>query len=97
MMDPTLPPDYNYRKSAPYQIGMLVWADAHAGEGGWQELAELEDDGECLVTTVGFIVPPAEGGKEGHITLWQTINDGEGINPFHVPLGMVRSLKIISE
>ena len=75
----------------------IQWADTHLSEGGWLDMPSYEDDGECLVTTVGFIVPAGEGGKEGHTTIWQTINDGEGINPFHIPQGMVRSFKIISE
>lgn len=80
-----------------YPLVIVKWADAHASEGGWIDLDEYEDDGECIVTTVGFMVPAdAPGGKQGHVTLWQTITDGEGIHGFHVPVGMVRSTQIVS-
>lgn len=96
-MEPTPTPEIDHRKVAPYPIVLVVWADAHAGEGGWLELEQYEDDGECLVPSVGFLVPPKEGGKDNHVTLWQSINEGEGINPFHIPQGMVRSIKILCE
>lgn len=84
-------------KTNPYPIVFVKWADAHCGDGGWLDLGEYEDDGECLVETVGFLVPSFEaGGKDKHVTVWQTYMDGEGINPFHIPVGMVRSITILS-
>lgn len=72
------------------------WADAHDGAHGWQELDNYEDDGEVLIDTVGFLIPADEpGGKRDHVTVWQTINHGEGINPFHIPVGMVRTLTVL--
>lgn len=80
-----------------YPVAYVRWADAHGGEGGWQDLDEYEDDGECLVTSVGFLVPADDpGAKKDHVTLWQTVTDGEGIHPFHIPVGMVRSLKLVT-
>ncbi len=79
-----------------YPIVRIVWADAHCGDPGWIELDHVEDDGEMLVTTVGFLIPPGEGGKEGHITLYQTYTDGEGIHPFFIPIGMVRETKLLT-
>lgn len=80
-----------------YPVVLIQWADAHAGEGGWQELEAYEDEGEVIVETVGFMVPAdSPGGKKDHVTVWQSYHEGEGINPFHIPSGMVRSLKIIS-
>lgn len=79
-----------------YPMVLVRWADAHAGEGGWLSLDEYEDDGECIVETVGFLVPPAEGGKENHINLWQSYNDGEAIHPFHIPAAMVRDIKLLN-
>lgn len=84
-------------KSNPYPMVHVVWADAHAGEGGWIDLGEYDDDGECLVETVGFLVPSTDpGGKKNHITVWQTYAGGEAINPFHIPAGMVRKLQVIN-
>lgn len=80
-----------------YPIVIVKWADAHAGDGGWLPLEDYEDDGECIVTTVGFLVPHDDpGGKKDHITIWQTITDGEGIHPFHIPAAMTRSVTIVS-
>jgi len=81
----------------PFSIVLVTWADAHAGDGGWQELDGYEDDGEVLVETLGFLVPAdAPGGKKGHVTVWQSYHGGEGINPFHIPAGMVRNLKTLT-
>jgi len=83
--------------SRPYPIVLVTWADAHAGDGGWQELEGYEDDGEVLVLTLGFLVPAdSPGGKKGHVTVWQTYHGGEGINPFHIPAGMVRNLTTLT-
>lgn len=80
-----------------YPIALITWADAHAGEGGWQVLDDYEDDGECIVTSVGYLIPSDDpGAKADHVTLWQTITDGEGIHPFHIPAGMVRSVKVVT-
>lgn len=84
-------------QTTEYPLVIIRWADAHASEGGWLSLEDHEDDGECIVTTVGFMVPAdAPGGKKDHVTVWQTITDGEGIHGFFVPIGMVRSIKVIN-
>jgi len=71
----------------------VVWADAHAGEGGWQELDTYADDGEELVTTVGFFVGFDQPSyKKDHVTVWQSIAGREGIHPFHIPKDMVRDI-----
>jgi hypothetical protein len=78
-------------------IVLVRWADAHAGDGGWQTLEDYEDDGEVIVSTVGFLIAhDAPGGKKDHISVWQTITEGEGIHPFHIPAGMVRDIAIIN-
>ena len=80
-----------------YPIVLIRWADAHAGDGGWQTLEAYEDEGEIIVETVGFLVPADQpGGKKDHVTVWQSYHDGEGIHPFHVPSLMVKSIKMIN-
>lgn len=75
---------------------LVKWADAHCGPGGWQVLEDYKDDEEAIVTTVGYLVPEGQpGSKPGHVTLWQTITDDEGIHPFHIPSEMVRSVTIL--
>ena len=84
-------------ESCEYQMVLVEWADAHASEGGWLQLDGVEDDGECLVTTIGFLILAGEpGGKEGHVSLWQTVCDGEGIHGFWIPNGMVRRIQFLN-
>lgn len=74
-----------------YPLALVRWADAHAGVGGWLDMDDYSDGGEYVITSVGFLVPEdKKGGKKGHVTLWQTVCDGDGIHPFHIPAGMVR-------
>jgi len=75
---------------------LVTWADTHLSEGGWLDLDEYEDDGECLVSSVGFQIPVGDpGSKDKHLTLWQTLCKEEGIHAIHIPIGMVRDIKIL--
>ena len=79
-----------------YSVVWVEWADAHTSEAGWLELDEYEDDGEVLVSTVGFLIPVGDAGsKDGHVSLWQTLCQGEGIHGFHIPVQMVRQIKVL--
>ena len=81
-----------------FSIVLIRWADAHMGDAGWLDLDEYEDDGESIVETVGFLIPVGEAGsKKDHVTLWQTISDDQGIHAMHIPIGMVREVKVLSE
>ena len=31
-----------------YPIVMVTWADTHMSDGGWLELKDYDDDGECI-------------------------------------------------
>lgn len=80
-----------------YSIVLVKWADAHGEEPGWLELESIEDDGETIVHSVGFLVPPDEpGGKKDHVTLMQSHHGGEGIHLFRIPVGMVRSMVAVN-
>ena len=75
---------------------LVTWADTHLSEGGWLDLDEYEDDGECIVSSVGFQIPVGDpGSKDKHLTLWQTLCKEEGIHAIHIPIGMVRDIKIL--
>lgn len=75
---------------------LVTWADTHLSEGGWLDLDGYEDDGECLVSSVGFQIPVGDpGSKDKHLTLWQTLCKEEGIHAIHIPIGMVRDIKIL--
>jgi hypothetical protein len=74
----------------------VKWADTHLSDGGWLDLSEYEDDGECIVNSLGYLIPVGDAGsKNKHVTLWQTLCDGEGIHAIHIPVGMVREIKIL--
>lgn len=76
---------------------VVRWADTHMSEGGWLDLDEYDDTGECIVETAGFLVPIGEpGSKQGHVSVWQSLCDGEGIHGTHIPVAMVRDIQIIS-
>ena len=80
-----------------YPIVIIEWADACGGDAGWLTLETIEDDGETLVHSVGFLVPSEDpGGKKDHVTLLQTYHDGEGINLFYIPCGMVRKTVVLT-
>ena len=84
-------------KTTNYSFVLVCWADTHMSDGGWLDLSDYEDDGECIVETAGFLVPLGEpGSKEGHVSVWQSLCQGEGIHGTHIPVAMVRDLKIIS-
>jgi hypothetical protein len=81
----------------PYPLVLVEWADAHTSEGGWQDLETLADDEECVIQSVGFMIPEGEpGGKTGHVSLWQTYKEPEGVHGFYVPSAMVRRVIILS-
>ena len=78
---------------------VVHWADAHAdGEGTWTPLAELADNGEYIVESVGFLLTAGDGGKTGHVSLAQSITtDDMADHIIHIPQGMIRSIKILEE
>jgi hypothetical protein len=80
-----------------YPVVLIEWADACGGDAGWLALDAVEDDGETLVHSVGFLVPSEDpGGKKDHVTLLQSYHDGEGINLFYIPVGMVRKTLVLT-
>jgi hypothetical protein len=74
---------------------LVVWADTHADKmGTWQPIEDIEDDGEYLVETVGFVI---EGAKERHLTLAQSMSpDAQVDHLLHIPVGMIRSVQQLS-
>jgi len=81
-----------------YPVVMVRWADAHTSEGGWLSLDDYKDDGETIVETVDFLIPVGDAGsKENHVSLWQTICEGEAIHAMHIPVGMVREMIALSK
>ena len=80
-----------------YPMALVYWADACGGDAGWLTLEDVEDDGEVLVQSTGFLVPVEDpGAKQNHVTLLQSFHDGEGINLFYIPVAMVRKIILLS-
>ncbi len=80
-----------------YPIVLVEWADACGSAPGWLTLEEVEDEGETLVHSVGFLVPVGDpGSKENHVTLLQTYHEGDGISLFYIPVGMVRKTFVLT-
>lgn len=80
---------------AGLSVVLLKWADAHSGAHHWHALGEIEDDGEYIVQSVGWLIPVDEGGKDGHVTLAQSMTpDADVDHVLHVPVGMVRSMSV---
>lgn len=78
------------------QSVILVWADAHSDGEGWTPRDEVGTDGELLVKSCGWLLPAGEGGKEGHVTIAQSITPHDDIDHIiHVPQGMVRSVTFL--
>lgn len=75
-------------------IVLVVWADAHTGDHGWIS-TDIDSQDEMLVQSVGFLVPADDGGKRGHVTLWQSLCEEEGIGLFHIPADMVRTIRTL--
>jgi len=75
-----------------YEPIVILWADAHAGDGHWATLDE-DDTGEHIVTTAGFIIHDDDGGKENHFTIAQSVSpDGFVDHVIHIPKAMMREM-----
>lgn len=81
------------------KVVQIVWADAHANEeGSWVFIPDIEDKGEYLVTSVGMMLEPGDGGQSGHITITQSIGPDEFADHIiNIPNGMIRSVKVLTE
>lgn len=76
---------------------IVRWADAHAGTEHWTPLEELDDDGEYIVSSVGWLLPVDEGGKADHVTVVQSVTVDDHVDHvLHIPVSMVRTLVSIT-
>lgn len=72
----------------------VMWADAHAGPEHWEELEPGE--GEYVNLTVGILVDPEHGGKQGHVTVAQSQTPDDLFDHvLYIPVGMVRDIKVL--
>jgi hypothetical protein len=69
----------------------VKWHDAHAVAPSWICLDDIDDE-PAIVESVGWVL---HGKKDGHIVLAQSITDNEGDHILAIPVGMVRSMKVL--
>lgn len=83
-------------EQSDHQMVLIVWADAHQGEGHWATLDETDQD-EHLIQTVGMLIAEDDGGKPKHATVAQSKSpDGFYDHVIHIPTGMVRTVTFLS-
>lgn len=79
-----------------HQLVLIVWADAHAGEGHWDTL-DPDDKDEHLVHTVGMLISEQDGGKPKHLTIAQSKSpDGFYDHVIHIPNAMMRTVTFLT-
>jgi hypothetical protein len=76
------------------QAVLVIWHDAHSGSESWINIKDLDKE-PAIVDTVGFILPTAEGGKPGHITVFQSRTEDAIDHVLHIPHGMVQRIVAI--
>jgi hypothetical protein len=82
------------------QIVIVEWDDAHSDPGSWITHREIEQD-SCRVRTVGLLISSA---KPDHVVVAQSVHSlGEDDSEPHydsmicIPVGMVRSMRVVSQ
>lgn len=73
---------------------LVIWHDAHSGSETWVNIKDLDKE-PAIVETVGFILPTADGGKPGHITLFQSRIEDALDHVLHIPHGMIQRIVVI--
>ena len=77
-------------------VVLVTWHDAHSGAESWINIKELDSD-PAVVESVGFLLNEDNGGKPDHITLYQSRNEDSLDHVLHIPVGMVRTMKVLME
>ena len=75
---------------------LVIWHDAHSGSESWIDIKDL-DQVPAVVHSVGFVLPIGEGGKPGHVTLYQSFNEDSIDHVLHIPVGMVQKMTVLME
>ena len=77
-------------------VVLVTWHDAHSGSESWINIKDLDTD-PAEVQSVGFVLATTDGGKPDHITLYQSRNEESVDHVLHIPVGMVKSIKVLME
>ena len=75
----------------------VEWADAFATSSTWQFADEIDDTGEHLVRSSGWLLMPGSGGQSGHISLAQSVGPEQSVDHIiNIPIGMIRKIHRLS-
>ena len=76
---------------------VVIWHDAHAATDSWTAIDEIGQD-PCVVVSAGFLLPTSDGGKEDHITIFQSKTDADDVDGvLCIPVAMVQDMKVMTK
>lgn len=71
---------------------IVEWLDAHQGEGYWHTLDD-NDQSPHVIRTCGWLIPEADGGKPGHVTVAQNVDPNAMVDHvIFIPCKMVERI-----
>ena len=77
-------------------VVLVTWHDAHSGAESWINIKDLDTE-PAEVQSVGFLLATSDGGKPDHVTLYQSRNEDSLDHVLHIPVRMVRTMKVLME
>jgi hypothetical protein len=77
-------------------VVLVTWHDAHSGAESWINIKDLDTE-PAEVESVGFLLATSDGGKPDHVTLYQSRNEDSVDHVLHIPVRMVRTMKVLME
>ena len=77
-------------------VVLVTWHDAHSGAESWINIKDLDTE-PAEVQSVGFLLATSDGGKPDHITLYQSRNEDSVDHVLHIPIGMVKHIKVLMD
>ena len=77
-------------------VVLVTWHDAHSGAESWINIKDLDTE-PAEVQSVGFLLSTSDGAKPDHVTLYQSRNEDSLDHVLHIPVGMVRTMKVLME
>jgi hypothetical protein len=77
-------------------VVLVTWHDAHSGAESWIDIKDLDTE-PAEVQSVGFLLATGDGGKPDHVTLYQSRNEDSVDHVLHIPVRMVRTMKVLME
>jgi len=76
---------------------VVIWHDAHAATETWTPIDRIPVEPREEVSC-GFLLPISDGGKDGHVTIFQSKTDSDDVDGvLCIPVGMVQSLKVMTK